>query len=395
MTQQPGAAHPESWPFFEDDEIEAATAVLRSGRVNTWTGPETTRFEEAYAEHCGRRHGIAVANGTLALELALHAVGLEAGDEVIVPARSFFATAACVVRLGGVPVFADIDRDTQNLDADTVGACWTEKTRAVICVHLAGHPCDMDPLVELCRAGGAVLIEDCAQAHGALYRDRPVGSFGDVGCFSFCQDKILTTGGEGGMVVLDSDEAWHRAWAFKDHGKNYEVVHRETHPPGFRWFHESFGSNYRLTEMQSAIGRRQLEKLESWVATRRRNAGIVYDRVADHPLLRFPFEAEWAFHAFYKLYAFVRPERLRDDWDRNRFTRELSQRGVPSLSGSCPEIYREEAFRDSPWGPEERLPVARELGETSFLLQVHPTLKAETMERRADVVREVCDLALG
>jgi hypothetical protein len=385
----------ESWPQFDEDEIAAAVAVLRLGRVNSWTGPETGLFEEQFASYCGRRFGIAVANGTVALELALHAIELHPGDEVIVPARSFFATAGCVVRMGGVPVFADIDLETQTLDATSVLSCWTSRTRAVLCVHLAGHPCDMDPLVELCRSRGVALIEDCAQAHGARYRDRPVGSFGDIGCFSFCQDKIMSTGGEGGMLVLDSETAWRRAWAFKDHGKSYDTVFEVEPPPGFRWYHETFGSNFRLTELQAAIGRIQLGKLDDWVQRRRRNARIVHERVADHPLLRFPFESPWAYHAFYKLYAFVRPERLRADWSRDRLTAELSERGVPSISGSCPEIYREKAFAESPFGPGRRLPIAREIGETSFLIQVHPTLRATTMERRASVLRDACDQALA
>lgn len=387
-------AKTETWPNFDADEVEAAVAVLRSGRVNTWTGDQTGLFEDELAAYCGVRHGIAVSNGTVALELALHAIDLQPGDEVVVPARSFFATAACVVRLGGVPVFADIDRDTQNLTARTVAPCLSDRTRAVICVHLAGHPCDMDPLLTLCREKRLRLIEDCAQAHGARYHDRSVGSFGDMGCFSFCQDKIITTGGEGGMVVTDSAELWERAWSFKDHGKSHREVFRDDHPPGFRWCHESFGTNFRLTEMQSAIGRRQLTKLEDWIGIRRRNATIVHQRLAEHPLLRFPFEASWARHAFYKLYAFVRPERLAPDWSRDRLVEEINSRGIPCISGSCPEIYREKAFAGKPYIPREPLSVARELGETSLMLQVHPTLSESTLRERAAVLHELCDKAV-
>jgi len=387
-------SEPESWPYFEPDEVEAAAAVLRSGRVNTWTGDQTGLFEEELADYCGVRYGIAVSNGTVALELALHVIDLQPGDEVVVPARSFFATAACVVRMGGVPIFADVHRDTQDLDVQTIEPCLTNRTKAVICVHLAGHPCDMEPLLELCRNRGLRLIEDCAQAHGARYDERPVGSFGDMGCFSFCQDKIITTGGEGGMVVTNSGELWERAWSFKDHGKSYRKVFRDDHPPGFRWCHESFGTNFRLTEMQSAIGRRQLMKLESWIETRRRNAKTVHERLANHPLLRFPFEASWARHAFYKLYAFVRPERLAPDWSRDRLVEEINSRGIPCISGSCPEIYREKAFAGKPYIPQERLSVARELGDTSLMIQVHPTLSVSTLQERAAVIRELCDYAV-
>lgn len=394
MTRPFDVGDSESWPFFGEDEIVAATAVLRSGRVNSWTGTETERFEEEFATECGRRFGIAVANGTLALELALHAIDLQPDDEVIVPARSFFATAGCVVRAGGVPVFADIDQNTQNLDATTVHPCWSERTRALICVHLAGHPCDMDPLIEQCRERGVALIEDCAQAHGARYRGRPIGGLGDIGCFSFCQDKIITTGGEGGMVLLDSEAQWRRAWAFKEHGKSYDAVFVDQHPSGFRWYHESIGSNFRITEMQSAIGRLQLRKLDDWVSKRRRNAAILHEKLGDHDLIRMPFEAAWAHNAFYRLYGFVRPERFREGWTRDRLTSELRSQGIPSISGSCPEIYREKAFLTD-GGAMERLPVAKELGETSFHLQVHPTLRVETMEHRAEVIRALFDQALA
>jgi dTDP-4-amino-4,6-dideoxygalactose transaminase len=385
----------ETWPRFEADEVEAVVAVLHSGRVNAWTGKEVGLFEREFAAYCGRRHATAVSNGSVALEVALEAIGLEAGDQVVVPARSFFATAGSVVRIGGAPVFADVDRETQNLDASTVKPCLTPRTRAVICVHLAGHACDMEPLAALCRERGVALIEDCAQAHGARYRGRPVGSFGDLGCFSFCQDKIMTTGGEGGMVLTDSSKLWERCWSLKDHGKDFHAVFEADHPPGFRWYHHGFGTNLRMTEMQAAIGRRQLSKLEGWVERRRANAAILHGRLADHPLLRFPFEAPWARHSFYKLYTFVRPERLAAGWSRDRIVSEIQARGIRCLSGSCPEIYLEKAFAGRPSVPEERLPVARELGETSMMVEVHPMLTESTIRKRAEILREVCDLAVG
>ncbi len=387
-------AEPESWPVFEEDEIEAVAEVLRSGRVNYWTGEQNRLFEEEFAKRVASLHAIALANGTLALELALHAIGLQAGDEVVVPARSFFATASCVIRMGGRPVFADVERNNQNLSAATAGSVLTDKTRAVICVHLAGHPCDMDPLLELCRDRGLYLIEDCAQALGTLYRGSPVGSIGDIGCFSFCQDKIVTTGGEGGMLVTGREDLWRPAWEYKDHGKSHDAVFAHEHPPGFRWLHASFGSNFRLTEMQAAIGRRQLSKLDDWVEKRRRNARILHDGLAGHSLLRVPFEEEYAHHAFYKFYVFVRPEKLADGWSRDRLIDEVNDLGISCLSGSCPEIYRESAFAGGPFEPSERLPNARELGETSLMFQVHPTLSEETTRQRVTVLSALFDRAL-
>lgn len=385
----------ERWPFIEQDEIDAVVTVLRGGALNYWTGDQNRLFEEEFARRFGGQHAITLANGTLALQLALQASGLQPGDEVVVPARSFFGTAAVVPLAGGRPVFADVDLDTQNLTAASVEAVLTDRTRAVICVHLGGHPCDMDPLLELVQERGLVLIEDCAQSHGALYKGRPLGALGDAGCFSFCQDKIMTTGGEGGMLLSNQRKLWRRAWEFKDHGKSHEAVFGREHPLGFGWLHESFGSNYRLTEMQAAIGRRQLDKLDGWIDKRRERAGILHRALGDHPLLRIPFEADYARHAFYKFSLFVRRERLADGWSRDRLMEEIADLGIPSLSGSCPEIYREKAFAGGPFEPPERLPRARELGETSLLLQVHPTLSTETVERRAELLRRLFDRALG
>ena len=374
------------WPYFEADEREAALAVLASGRVNYWTGEEGRLFEQEYAEACGRRFGIALANGSVALELALKCLGIGAGDEVVVTPRSFVASASGVVLADARPVFADVDPDSQNITAATIERALTPHTRAVIAVHLEGWPCEMDPLLELAAAHGLKLIEDCAQAHGATYKRRPVGAFGDVACFSFCQDKIITTGGEGGLLLTDDEALWRRAWSYKDHGKSFEAAFRRNHEVGFRWLHESFGTNWRMTEMQAAIGRVQLRKLPAWLDRRRRNAAILDERLRGLSALRVPHPPLEIGHAYYKFTLFVRPERLRPGWSRDRLMAEVAARGVPCRSGSCPEIYREKAFREAGLGPLERLLVAQELGETSLMLLVHPTLDDEAMQEMADVV---------
>ncbi len=381
------------WPFFAEDEIAAAEAVLRSGKVNYWTGEEGRAFEREFAAWCGVRHAVAVANGTVALELALHALDVGPGDEVVVPPRTFLATASAVVMRGARPVFADVDPVSGTITAENIEKVLTPDTRAVIPVHLAGWPCDMDPIMELAEARGLKVIEDCAQAHGARYRGRPVGSLGHAAAFSFCQDKIMTTGGEGGMLVTDSVEAWERAWAYKDHGKSYLAVYEREHPPGFRWLHESFGTNWRLTEMQAAIGRLQLRKLPEWSEIRRRNAAILSDGFRRIPALRVEEPADHLQHAWYKYYVYVRPERLRRGWSRDRIMEEINGAGVPCFSGSCSEIYREKAFEKSRLVPQQPLPVARELGETTLMFLVHPTLERADMERTRQVVEEVLSRA--
>lgn len=381
------------WPYFADDEIQAAEKVLRSGRVNYWTGEEGRRFEEEFARSVGCGYAVALANGTVALELALYVLGIGPGDEVVVTSRTFIASASCVVMRGARPVVADVEPVSQNVTAGTVKAALTPRTKAIIVVHLAGWPCDMDPILELAREKGLYVIEDCAQAVGARYKGRPVGSLGDVAAFSFCQDKIMTTGGEGGMFTTNSKELWEKAWSFKDHGKSYDAVYNRPSPPGFRWLHESFGTNWRLTEMQSAIGRLQLGKLLGWVETRRKNAAVLTECFSRIRGMRVTVPPEEIYHSYYKYYAFVRPEMLRDGWDRDRILAAIVAEGIPCFSGSCSEIYLERAFTDRGWQPAERLRTARDLGETSLMFLVHPTLAASDMEEVCRVVNKVMAVA--
>jgi dTDP-4-amino-4,6-dideoxygalactose transaminase len=379
------------WPVFEADEIAASSNVLASGRVNYWTGEEGRAFEREFAAFVGTRHAIAVSNGTVALELALHALGIGPGDEVIVPSRTFIATASAVVAVGARPRCADVDRDSGNITAETIAAAITLRTRAVIVVHLGGWPADVDAILELCRGHGIVVVEDCAQAHGAELRGRRVGSLGQVAAFSFCQDKIMTTGGEGGMITTSDDDIWELMWSRKDHGKDYATVHRTDHPPGFRWLHARFGTNARLTEMQSAIGRAQLRKLPSWVAKRRHNASRLLERLANVPGIEMPWPGDEVFHSHYRAYLRIDITRLRGGWDRDRFVQAVAAEGVACMVGSCSEIQRERAFEgfDRPV-----LPVAAELGRTSVALLVHHTLRDVDIDLTAAAVQKVASFAL-
>jgi dTDP-4-amino-4,6-dideoxygalactose transaminase len=381
------------WPSFSHEEIAAITPVLESGKVNYWTGDEGRQFESEFAALTGCKHAIALANGTVALELALEAIGVGPGDEVVVTSRTFIASASCVVMRGATPVMADVDRESQNITAETIRAVLTPRTRAIIAVHLAGWPCDMDPILELAREHGLKIIEDCAQALGAVYKGRPVGSMGDVNAFSFCQDKIITTGGEGGMLTTNDTALWARAWAFKDHGKSYDAVYQRHHPPGYRWLHESFGTNWRMTEMQSAMGRVLLRKLPRFVQTRRRLAGLLTDRFSRIPALRVTRPPDHLMHSFYKYYVFLLPDRLREDWDRQRIIDAVNAEGVPCFVGSCSEIYLERAFPEE-LRPSKRLPVAKELGDTALMFLVHPTLSEVDMEDTAGAVEKVLACAI-
>jgi len=377
------------WPCYSEEEINAVVAVLRSGQPNYWGGNEGRSFENEFASFHGMPHAVALANGTVALELALHALGIGQGDEVIVTPRTFIASASCIIQRGARPVFADVDADSQNITPDSVRAVLSERTRAIIAVHLAGWPCDMPGLQDLAARQGLMLIEDCAQAHGASIDGQLVGSFGDAAAFSFCTDKIMSTGGEGGMLLLRDEQAWRRAWSYKDHGKDWDAVYNREHPPGHRWQVESFGTNWRLPEMQSALGRVQLRHLPDWVAKRQANAKIIHEALNKLPAVRVTTPPAAVSHAYYKYCAFVRPERLKPDWTRDRIVQSLQDHGVNCLQGSCSEVYLEAAFDGSDMRPPARLPVAKALGETSLMFQVHPTLSEADMERMATVITQV------
>jgi len=391
------------WPSFSDEEIQAVSQVLRSGRVNYWTGEECRAFEREFAQWCESSHAIALANGTVALDLALRALDVGPGDEVIVTPRTFLASVSCVVNAGAKPVFADVDRDSGNITAATITAVLSPRTKAVIPVHLAGWPCDMDPIMELAARYGFKVIEDCAQAHGSRYKGRSVGTIGHIGAWSFCQDKIITTGGEGGMVTTKDADLWSRMWSFKDHGKSWEAVYERPHPPGFRWLHESFGTNWRMTEMQAAIGRIQLRRLGEWSAAREANAAVLHKVLATFARgngpVRVPFLSgrpdmgNDSRHAYYKFYAYVRPENLAQGWSRDRIVNEIVSNSVPCYQGSCSEVYLERAFDDTGLRPPMPLPTAHELGETSLMFLVHPTLTAEEVIKTADVVGKVLSAA--
>jgi dTDP-4-amino-4,6-dideoxygalactose transaminase len=395
------------WPSFTPEEADAVHRVVMSNKVNYWTGTETREFEKEFAVWAETRYAVALANGTLALDVALKALGIGSGDEVVVTPRTFIASISCVVNAGAVPVFADVEPDSGNLSARTIAAVLTPRTKAVICVHLAGWPCDMDPIMALAAERGLKIIEDCAQAHGARYKGRPVGSIGHVGAWSFCQDKIMTTGGEGGMVTTNEEALWRAMWSFKDHGKSYEAVYERQHPPGFRWLHESFGTNWRMLEMQAVIGRIQLRRMADWTTKRQANAQRLQQALlpfsGEQGVVRLPtFKcascpgacgAAGCVHAQYKFYAYVRPERLAAGWTRDRIIEAINAQGVPCYQGSCSEVYLEKAFDGTGWRPVERLPVARQLGETSLMWLVHPTLTEGDMDAAVHAIQAVLSQA--
>ncbi|GAL12366.1 4-keto-6-deoxy-N-acetyl-D-hexosaminyl-(lipid carrier) aminotransferase [Vibrio astriarenae] len=377
------------WPSYTEEEASAISRVLLSNKVNYWTGDESRLFEKEFAKWVDCSYAIALANGTLALDLALKAVGIEVGDEVITTPRTFLASASSIVTSGASPVFADVDLNSQAITAESIKAVLTPKTKAVIVVHLAGMPAEMDSIMELSEQYGFYVIEDCAQAHGAKYKGRSVGTIGHVGAWSFCQDKIMTTGGEGGMVTTNDKQLWSLMWSYKDHGKSFDAIYNRQHPPGFRWLHESFGTNWRMTELQASIGRIQLGRMKNWSSLRRSNAQKIDEVVADLNVVRRVEVPPHCIHAEYKHYMFIEPRYLATGWNRDRVVESIVELGVPAYQGSCSEVYLEKAFENTPWRPKKRLPNAVTLGDTSLMFLVHPTLTDEEMNKTCRVVRSV------
>ena len=387
------------WPKFTQHEADAVSRVLLSNKVNYWTGEECRQFEREFADWVGSKYAIALGNGTLALDVALQALDIGAGDEVIVTPRTFIASISSIVNAGATPIFADVDEATGNITAETITAVLSDKTKGIVCVHLAGWPCDMDSIIALADEHDLYVIEDCAQAHGARYKGRSVGSIGHVGAWSFCQDKIMTTGGEGGMVTTDSELLWRKMWAYKDHGKSYAAVYETEQSPGYNWLHESFGTNWRMTEMQGVLGRIQLNKMSEWTAKRTTNAEAILEACSKWeskgylcvPRLEHLAQFSNANHAYYKLYVYVQSDNLPTGWTRDRIIEAINNQGVPCFSGSASEVYLEKAFDNTGLRPSVRLPMAKQLGESSLMFLVHPTLTAAEIELTIQAIDSVFD----
>ena len=381
------------WPSYTEEEASAVHSALLSNKVNYWTGNECRLFEKEFATWCETKYAIALMNGTVSLDLALKALGVGVGDEVIVTSRTFLASVSSIVNAGAIPIFADVSKDSQNITSEFVREKIGPKTKAIICVHLAGWPCEMDELMVLADEFNLFVVEDCAQAHGAKYKGKPVGSIGHVGCWSFCQDKIMTTGGEGGMVTTNDQKLWSKMWSYKDHGKSWDAVYNREHAPGFRWLHDAFGTNWRMTEMQAAIGRIQLKRMSDWTTQRLENAQKIWQTAKNLSGLRVPLIPKHILHAGYKSYVFVDVKAISVDWTRDRIMEEVNRHGVPCYSGSCSEVYLEHAFDSTGFRPAKRLPNAQGLGETSLMFLVHPTLTVEEIDKTCRVITNVLNEA--
>lgn len=377
-----------SWPKYTQKEINNVVKTMRSGKVNYLFGTNGREFEKKFAEFSDVKFSLALANGTLALDIALRALGIKAGDEIIVSPRSYVASASCIALLDAVPVFVDVDLNSQNIDPNLIEQAITRKTKAIICVHLAGMPCDMKNIMKLAKKRSIYVVEDCAQAHGAKINGKSVGSFGHVGTWSFCNDKIMSLGGEGGMITTNLKWIDSFARSFNNHGKNLKKYFEKPkikNVNNFKYIHDSIGSNYRMTEMQASIGLIQLQYMQKWTAKRTTNAKKIINSVKDLEIIKSQELDKNYKHAWYKCYLILDSDFMSHDWSRDRIIKTINKSGVPCFSGSCPEIYKEVAFKKYNTSTLEN---AKYLGEYSLMFPVHPTLSKQSINLFSETIRQ-------
>jgi dTDP-4-amino-4,6-dideoxygalactose transaminase len=376
------------WPKMNDMMIEKVSDVLKSGKLNQWNNNSVKEFETKFAEYIKCNYAVAVFNGTVALELCIKTLGLKEGDEVIVTPRTFIASASCCAYYGIKPVFVDVDINSQNITLETIKGGITEKTKAVILVHLAGWPCDLEEICNYCREKGIYIIEDCAQAHGAKYKGKSVGSWGDINAWSFCQDKIITTGGEGGMVTTNCPQLFRKAWSIKDHGKDYDTVFNKQHPDGFRWLHKNIGTNWRMLPIQAVIGIEALLLLDSWVEHRRTIAGIYNEGLKDIDIIgniRLTLPNSDIYHSYYKYYFFIESEKFKIS--RDEIIQEINKNNIVATIGSCSEVYLEEALTE--FKPNKNLNNTQELFTNGIMLLCDPTISIQTANNNILIIKEI------
>ena len=370
--------------MYSSKQLSKVVSVLKRNKTNYWTGSECKKFEKEFSDFHNINYSIAVSNGSVALEIALKSLNLKNNDSVIVSPRSFIISASCTLNLGLNPIFADIDQNG-NLDIDSIKKVYNSSVKAIILVHLNGLPCDMDPIMNFVKKQNIILIEDCSQAHGAIYKNKMIGSFGNISTWSFCQDKIISTGGEGGMISTNSKNLYLKMWSLKDHGKNFNKVFKKKYKQGFKWLHDDLGSNYRMTEIQAAIGREQLKSLKKQIKKRNFIANLYLNSLKDYyrkfnliiepnfkcktcPIKNKKKMCNQCKHSFYRLNFFLNINKIK----RDQLICQLNNQKINCGVGSCPEIYREKVFKKYNHAPKNRLQNAKFLGEKSITFPINP-----------------------
>jgi dTDP-4-amino-4,6-dideoxygalactose transaminase len=367
------------WPEYSEKEIEGVSEILKTGRVNQWTGDYVREFEKKFSKYFDVNYSIAINNGTSALELCLKVLNLNDNDEVIVTPRSFVASVSCILINRLKPVFADVDLNSQNITLQNIKNVITDKTRAVICVHLNGFPCEIEEIYSYCKENNIYVIEDCAQSHGAKYNGKYLGSFGDINAWSFCQDKIMSTGGEGGMITTNNKDLFEKAWSFKDHGKDINLYYNRPITNQFSFVHNSVGSNYRMTEIQAYIGLIQLDYLETWIQHRRELSSIYNNKFKNLNNIRLQYENENTLCSYYKYYFFVKDISI-----RQYIIDEISRNNIKVYYGSCGELYKEKCINQNIICHNSKI-----LHETSIVLLVDPSYSKIDIMNNANIIYNI------
>lgn len=364
------------WPQYSKKEIQKITNVVKSGKVNYWTGNEVKNFEKEYSRYFGNKYSVAVCNASLGLEASLLALNIGKGDEVITTSRSYNSSASCILRVGAKPIFLDVDLETQNLSIIDFKKKITKNTKAIICVHLGGTPCDMIAIKKIARTKNIKIIEDCSQAHGAKFNKRYVGTFSDIAVWSFCNDKIISTIGEGGMISTNVKNLYLKLWSLKEIGKDYKKTNT-IFLPKFKWTHDNVGSNLRMTEVQAAVGRIQLKNLSKMVNKRRRLAKILNKFFLNNKLFYASNLDSRYYSVYYKFYFFLKNKK---NLQRSKVIKYLRNKGHDVSVGSCPEIYLEKPFQKHV-KKKFRLKNAKYLGEISIALSLSHLTKKSSIEK--------------
>ena len=388
-------------PFYSNKSIQKIGPLLKSGKVNYWSGNECKKFEQEFSNYLGNKYSLAVSNGSVALEMALKALSFNKRDKIIVSPRSFIMSASCTLSVGLKPVFADVD-DNGNLSIEGIKKVYSKNVRAIILVHLNGLSCDLDPIMKFAKKNKIFLIEDCSQAHGAIYKGKKVGTFGDISTWSFCQDKIISTGGEGGMISTNNKKLWLKCWSLKDHGKNYNSCFVKKHKIGFKWLHDNLGSNYRMTEMQALLGREQLKILDKQIKKRNIIANLYLNGLKDYyekyNILKKPdFEYKTSYwmgskktrnkntHAFYRLNLYINKDKI----EQLKLIEQFNKKKINCGIGSCPEIYREKIFKNLNFYPKKRLSNAKLLGEISIVFPINPNRALKKIKWEINSIKQI------
>lgn len=404
-----------NWPQYTDKIISGVSEILCSGKVNQWTGTKVKEFEKKYCDYFGCKYAVAVSNGSVAIELCLRAINLKEGDEVIVTPRSFLASASSINICGGIPVFVDVDYETQNITLENIQAGYSDKTKAVILVHLAGLSCKkIDEIINWCHLKNIYVIEDCAQCHGAKYKNQYLGTFGDINAWSFCQDKIISTGGEGGMVTTNNEFLFKKVWSFKDHGKNYDKtnygnntkqeIQTKNKAGHHNFLHDTIGSNYRMTEIQASIGIDSLDLLQNWIEIRRYNANLLSNCLVKYDFIKIlnwhKYEDYYNqydmkhiktyYHCYYKYYFYINRDYFGYENIRNIILDEFIKNGICASVGSNSEIYKELCYgENNNYRIGQECTNAKEIGKSCIMLQTDPTYTKEYMVYFIDKIQKI------